>query len=430
MTEFSLPQPPSNSAWLALARVLWIVLTIALIGIFIAGLPLRFEALTIICLQEPCDPLSLMPKDAVALEKLGFSTSFYAWFQSATDVLASGALTLIAALIFWRKSHEWIGILVSTTLVLFGLVMVVEADGYLVQAYPALNLPHTFLTILSAVLFVLLLFVFPDGRFVPGWTRWAAAGLAVIAGLDPLLNRSRLTTSSGEFGLVFTIGILIGSLIGMYAQIYRYRFVSNAIERQQTKWAVYGLAMAVLIIFGWSFFYELFPPQPGMQRIIFNLPVYGTMALILTSFPMMIGIAILRYRLWDIDVLIRRTLVYGVLTVLLALLYFGSITLLQNLLVRLSGQRAPISIVLSTLVIASVSSPLRRRVQEWIDRRFYRKKYNAEKTLADFARTVRDDLDLEHLTTVLLQVAEETMQPEHLAIWLRSRSGKDAERQA
>jgi hypothetical protein len=144
---------------------------------------------------------------------------------------------------------------------------------------------------------------------------------------------------------------------------------------------------------------------------VFNLAVM--------AIPAAIAIAILRYRLYDIDVIIRKTLLYGALTGLLALVYFGSVVLLQGLFEALTGQSSPIVIVISTLLIAALFIPLRRRLQRAIDRRFFRQKYDAQQVLAQFAKTARDEVELEALTAELARVTRETVQPESLTIWLR-----------
>ena len=139
----------------------------------------------------------------------------------------------------------------------------------------------------------------------------------------------------------------------------------------------------------------------------------------IVALPLSVGIAILRYRLWDIDIIIRKTLLYSILTGLLAMTYFGSVVILQSVFAAAGGQRSELVIVASTLVIAALFFPLRRRVQNTIDRRFYRHKYDAARTLASFSATVRDETDLDKLMADLVTVVNETMQPKEVSVWLR-----------
>ena len=215
-------------------------------------------------------------------------------------------------------------------------------------------------------------------------------------------------------------------------QLYRYRHFSSGVERQQAKWVVFGIVLTLLaqaVIFLPPLF---FPPlaQSDMLRSLYTLIGACAFPIMLNMIPLTIVFAMLRYRLWDIDVLINRTLVYGALTVLLACIYGGLVIAFQVLLRGLFSQANDVAIVISTLAIAALFQPLRRRIQEGIDRRFYRRKYDAAKTLAIFAARLRlrDNIELTTLTDDLLGLVEETMQPAHVSLWLRS--SQSAEKQS
>lgn len=229
-----------------------------------------------------------------------------------------------------------------------------------------------------------------------------------------------LSFNSSIFFTVLLISFLCSAL---GAQIYRYRRVSNAVQQQQTKWVVFGVSIGLGAVLVLELIISFFPSfnQVPLANLIIGTAFY----LALFVIPLSIGIAILRSRLFDIDILINRTLVYSSLTAILVLVYFVSVIGLQALLSvftgRLSpGAQTPVVIVASTLGIAALFQPLRRRIQTMIDRRFYRAKYDAARTLAAFSKTLSNEVDLNQLRENLLAVVQETMQPTHVSLWLRN----------
>ena len=266
-----------------------------------------------------------------------------------------------------------------------------------------------------------LLLLFPHGRLLsPHWrpVAWLAAGLTVVAvvffALAPWDLLDPGVPARNPFGIeglrdlgvavatpVFVIGIPT-VLLSLTSLVLRFRR-SRGEERQQLKWFVYAGVLSVGAV--------LLPSAASSFLQLLVLPLL----------PVAAGIAILRYRLYDIDIVINRTLVYGALTASLAAVYFGGVTATQVIFRALTGQQEQpqIAIVISTLVIAALFMPLRRRIQGFIDRRFYRRKYDARKTLEAFSAKLRDETDLDALNAALVGVVRETMQPAHVSLWLR-----------
>ena len=201
-------------------------------------------------------------------------------------------------------------------------------------------------------------------------------------------------------------------------QLYRYRRASSPLQRQQTKWVVFGIAVPIAISVSVTAPYLIFPvfAEPGSLYPL----AYNQISILLSlSIPLSFGFAMLRSQLWEIDVLINRTLVYGTFTVILTGVYVGLVIGLQALLRGIISQDNSVAIVLSTLVIAALFQPLRQGIQRLIDRRFYRSKYDTAKTLQAFSATLRNEMDLDTLREQLLAVVQETMQPAHVLLWLR-----------
>jgi hypothetical protein len=211
----------------------------------------------------------------------------------------------------------------------------------------------------------------------------------------------------------------LGTVI--YSQIHRYRRTSNPVQRQQIKWVVFGISAALTGFLGIDAVLSAVAPVPAQPgELVAHLIGYTLVTyLVVLLIPVTIGIAVLRHHLFDVDLVINRTLVYGTLTATLALIYIAIIVLLQLGFRTLTGQVSQLAVVASTLAIAALFNPLRWRVQNFIDRRFYRRKYDAAKTLEAFTAKLRDETDLDALSDELVTVARDTVQPAHVSLWLR-----------
>ncbi len=283
---------------------------------------------------------------------------------------------------------------------------------------------------------IYLILLFPDGKLPSRRWRplaWLSGVVMVLASLGITFAPGPLEGHPGvrnPFGLegapwVATAGIVILLLLPLcmvasaLSLVLRYRR-SRGEEREQIKWIAFAasvVGLLYLIAMVSSFFFPVAWGAAGTPLWLGLLQ-----HAVLVSFggvPIAVGFAVLKYRLYNVDILINRTLVYGSVTVTLVALYFGGIVVLQRIFVILTGQQSTLAVVVSTLVIAALFNPLRRRVQGFVDRRFYRKKYDARKTLEAFSLKLRDETDLEALNNDLVGVVRETMQPEHVSLWLR-----------
>jgi hypothetical protein len=402
------------------ARVAWIVVAVAVLGLDAAGIPYAYALYRETCMGAACvDSGRLTQEGARDLQQLGISPEFYAAYVGVgLSVFVVLVFFAVAAVIFWRRSEDQMALFASFTLLVFGGAAITD----LADAHPAFGLPADLLNYAGQVSFGIFLYLFPDGRFVPRWTRWLAVATALLFVPDVFFPRSSPAALTDPLFFVF-----IGSL--MVAQVYRYARVSSPAQRQQTKWVVFGFSAALAGFVAAVFLYE-FVPAVGragpLGELVGETVVYGFLLLI----PLSIGVAILRSRLYDIDVVINRALVYGTLTATLVLVYLGSVVTLQYVLRGLTGGESQLAVVASTLAIAALFNPLRRRIQSFIDRRFYRGKYDAARTLEAFGATLRDETDLDQLNDALVAVVWETMQPAHASLWLRGSSGGAAERRS
>ena len=405
-----------HGRWLRLARVMWVGLSLFCLVVLVASFPAYFVDLQKVCAL--CTDEHLTADELQALLALRISPATYAAYWVSLNALFAASYVVVAALIFWRRSEERLGWFGALALVTFGTSFPATFTP-LVTAHPAWWLPVALVKYLGFPCLILFFCLFPDGHFMPRWTWWIAALFAAA-----YVPQAFLIPGSplGEVNPPKALGLLVyAGTLGclLLAQVYRYRRVSTDVQRQQTKWVVFGLVVALAGFLGLNALNVFLSPSASGQ-LLFSFLAVSAVYLLLLLIPASIAVALLRYRLWDVDALINKTLVYGGLSALLGALYAGLIIGLESLAGLVTKQAfAPVVLVVSTLAIFALFLPARRRLQNIIDRRFYRQKYDAEKTLAAFSATLRNEVDLEQIRERLLAVVQETMQPTHVSLWLR-----------
>jgi hypothetical protein len=327
----------------------------------------------------------------------------------------------LATGLFLRKPNDRMALYLSIFLILYGLLMSGPLEAFLYEWGLPDSIAYKLQLVIYTVPSIILLCTFPNGRFVPGWTKWPVIGSFLVV----LMILIRPNENWVSFSTLYTrvVSVFLGIIIAsaLYAQIYRYRVILIPAEKVQVKWAVVGFFVWIIYQAINSVPYFYFQSLPPNQPLPGWYPVVGiNWWLSLAILPLFLAIAILRHRLFDIDVIIHKTLIYGALTATLALVFFIVVILLQDLSQVITGQhQSPVATVLSTLIIAALFTPLRRRIQNDIDRRFFRSKYDAQKILERFAASARDEVELDKLTEDLLRVVVETMQPDKIGLWLR-----------
>ena len=399
--------------WLLAARISWIVLAITVVALNLIALP-----------NTALAPLA--PDKARALNAAGFSPVLFNAIGNVENTLVLISFLMVALLLFWRKSDDRMALFGAYAFLVFGGI--VGSSLYdsnigsvvpILAAIPVVHQVASLLAVFAQVAIVAFFYLFPSGRFVPRWTRWVTLVMVVYWVAVMFVSPTLATGPGGVMLIVFLC-------IALVAQVYRYRRVSTPREREQAKWAVFGIVTAMLIIIVPQGIVEVFPQvalgNDSTPAIIAQLLINGRWSVAMMLIPISIAVAILSSRLWDIDVIINKALVYGSLTALLAAIYAGLVIGMETLVRDISAQAnpPPAVIVISTLVIAALFQPLRHRLQRFIDRRFYRGKYDSARTLAAFGSTLRTETDLGALSERLISAVRETMQPAHASLWLRT----------
>lgn len=391
------------------ARGVWFVSLIALLVAIGTSVPDYLASLRRVTTDGST---VLTPGAAEALYRLGIGLDTF----SIVTVVVAGAImvvTLVMALtLVWRRSDDWMVLLVS-------LFLIANTSGNINATDVAPVFSSAFALILYvlegaayAAVFYAGFLLFPSGRFAP---RWSWLLLVAFVGWNLVASLTNMEILGGL--LVLGYPLFYGA--ALVNIVYRYRRAMAPVQRQQTKWVVAGFVASLLAN-------QLFWLPSGLTPLgnTLYLPIsYLGYLVVLLVVPITFFIAIQRYRLYEIDTILNRALVYGLLTGILAAVYLAGVVGSQFIVGRLthSGDQpqSPITIVVTTLVIAALFQPLRHWLQTFIDRRFYRRKYDAARTLATFAATLREQVDLPDLSDHLLTAVDETMRPAHISLWFR-----------
>lgn len=399
---------------LILARGGWIAVVTLTVGCFIAALPMLSRQLQTVCVRaRACPSGGLSPTALQTIHTLGFSVSDYAVYMLSLYSATALVWCAVGLLIFWRKSDDWMALLVALFLVMFNLSpgLGQSAPAFV---YPVWNLPLQFLSFLAVIPLGLFFLLFPTGRFVPRWTGWFAVALLALAIPRYCFPTSPFdfTTWPGGLNVLASLSI-IGILL--FAQLYRYWRVSDLVQRQQTRWVVFGITTALVVFLAGEGFYLLFPTvsQPGS---LYSFGFETVIPLVLLAIPLSIGIAVLRYRLWNLDVVINRTLVYGLLTASVIGLYVlcvgGLGTALQtrgNLLITM----------LATGLVSILFQPLRTWLQRGVNRLMYGQRDEPYVVVARLGRRLESTLAPEAVLTAIAETVAQALKLPYASITLK-----------
>lgn len=406
----------------AFARPLWLGLVAPIIGMFLLGLPKTYA-----------DLLLYTPETLEGLARIGLTARAPALYLMSFELLLFSVCMISAIVMVWRRPRDRVVYLVAFVMLSIGVIYTTP----LFESGMALGALALVIAICEATQ-MLFLFVLPDGRFVPRRSWLLAIPLLIARWLiwgQVLLPKYFSVPRTGEsFGalrqpLVYFVIFLVFIVGGIAAQVHRYRKLSTAAQRQQIKWVLIGLIGMLLIVIPQALVVNVFGllDAPGLQLLAVRVAGRTVRQIAFCLVPLSLMLSMMRYRLWDVDVLINRTLVYSAIIGTLALAYIGLIVVLQAVLRAAIGVHSSVpGLVASTLAVALMFEPARQRVQRLVDRRFYRGKFDAERALNEFGSSIQSEVDLDHLKAKLASIVDQTVQPAHVSVWVNRQDGAHA----
>ncbi len=401
----SAPSAAHRNPWLA--RVLWFTGTILGLAVLAAGI-----------LGMRPSSYGLEPPGPVPLSQAVTYGYYQVLLSLAMDILFAAVFLVVALVIAWRRSTDVCALAVSLGLILYGITGTLSVQ-VLQQAEGAWGWLAHALNMASTASVPILTYLFPDGKFVPPMTRWlawlwAAMGLAamVVPALDPY---------TWPPGYLYAL-MMLGLVTAIAAQVYRYRRVSTPDQRQQTKWVIFGFAAAVL---GFAAVSALLWLTPWARGVAFLQFLYAHWSFYLSQLivPICIGFSVLRYRLWDIDLVINRTVVYTITVALVVTLFFLLSNAGDTLVKTALGQASAAAPLASALVAALVFSPLKERTQKAVDRRFYREKVDLQTAFANFSHEIRRLTNVDALLQTLVDTVADLLHVRYGAVYVSTAGG-------
>src|SRR5579884_93332 len=392
-----------------IAQIVCLVLIAGGVALLVAALVWMWPGMVHPCARlTTCQQYQLDSASAQFLSRHDISLSAYATGLAFLLILTTLVWYALAALILWKRPGDRGAIVAAFFLALFPQLPLGTITNWDAGADASIGL-------VALIIFGLL---FPDGHFKPRWTRWWALGVFVM--LVAISFTPGSSSGNGNFLWVVPVLVLPAAVVG--TQIYRYRKLSTWSERQRSKWAFFGIISGILGII--LVFVTGTITQPSTTAgmgggDLSGLWVSAGIVIFPLAIPVSITIALLRSNLWDIDHIISRALAYAVLSAVIVGAYIGGVVGLQSLFALFAHSGSPAAIALSTLAIVALFGPMLRRIQRIVDRRFYRSRYDAARTVATFGERLRDQVDLGQLSSGLTAVVHEALHPEHVSLWLR-----------
>lgn len=390
---------------LIIARAAWLLIAALSVGLFIAGVPFHYRQLLEPC-ESGCAYFQLSPEQMLALETMGSSPGAYAAYHNAISIVSTLAFVGVAFLIFWRRSGEWVALLASLWLVTFGTMN--QTSLAFTHSQPLLLPLWAFLDQLGwVILLPIFLLTFPDGRFIPRWTLWVYLGYITFGIAGILIDSANALPETPN--PVFVQAIWFATQItGVGSQVYRYLRVSDPLQRQQTKWVVFGLVTTVLILS----LHDASNPPDHLAKLVEITVVSGAFLII----PLSLGVSILRYQLWDIDVIINRALVWGLLS---GLVVGGYVLSVGGLGALFQSRNSLLPSVVTTGLIALLFNPLRQRVQRGVNRLMYGDRDDPYSVLSQLGRQLETTLAPDAVLPTVVETVAQTLKLPYAAITLK-----------